>query len=88
MALIRIIPIEPLFMRAKGEFEPGVSIFAESLILPRPSTIDGFLRNFSNDKYEVYGTWIEKNGEKYFPFRFGGSLTFVKESELPKVKSK
>ncbi|MCH4816212.1 MAG: type III-B CRISPR module-associated protein Cmr3 [Saccharolobus sp.] len=43
---IRIKPLEPLILRSQGEFEPlvtGSHISAQSLIIPRPSTIAGLL---------------------------------------------
>ncbi|MBB5253322.1 type III-B CRISPR module-associated protein Cmr3 [Sulfurisphaera ohwakuensis] len=46
MKKIRIRPLEPLMLRTQGEFEPlvtGSHTSAQSLVIPRPSTIAGLL---------------------------------------------
>ncbi|BFI76508.1 type III-B CRISPR module-associated protein Cmr3 [Sulfurisphaera ohwakuensis] len=84
MKKIRIKPLEPLMLRTQGEFEPlvtGSHISAQSLIIPRPSTIAGLLGylKFTGNKNEdwltnllkqlgdvkIYGTLIEEDNENY-----------------------
>ncbi|BCU68733.1 type III-B CRISPR module-associated protein Cmr3 [Stygiolobus caldivivus] len=81
---IKIKPLEPLMLRAQGEFEPlvtGSHVSAQSLIIPRPSTIAGLLGylKFSGSSdgdwlttllkqlgdAKIYGTLIEEGDENY-----------------------
>ncbi|QXJ31852.1 type III-B CRISPR module-associated protein Cmr3 [Saccharolobus shibatae] len=81
---IRIKPLEPLMLRAQGEFEPlvtGSHVSAQSLIIPRPSTIAGLLGylKFSGSSdgdwltillkqlgdVKIYGTLIEDDNGSY-----------------------
>lgn len=58
---IRIKPLEPLMLRAQGEFEPlvtGSHVSAQSLIIPRPSTIAGLL-GYLKFSGSSDGDWLE-----------------------------
>lgn len=92
---IRIKPLEPLMLRGQGEFEPlvtGSHVSAQSLIIPRPSTIAGLLGylKFTGSYYgdwletlhslnvKIYGTLIEEgNGNTFYPLRMGNLFALV-----------
>ncbi|QIW24500.1 type III-B CRISPR module-associated protein Cmr3 [Sulfolobus sp. S-194] len=84
MKKIKIRPLEPLMLRTQGEFEPlitGSHTSAQSLIIPRPSTIAGLLGYLSfkgNGNVDwldnllhqlgdvkIYETLIESGNENY-----------------------
>lgn len=66
---IFIKPLEPLMFRGSGEFDPsarGVFSYAESKVLPSPSTIAGFLCSLILELYgnstqrKTKGSWLEE----------------------------
>ncbi|WP_198968368.1 type III-B CRISPR module-associated protein Cmr3, partial [Saccharolobus islandicus] len=100
MKRVLIKPLEPLMFRSQGEFEPlitGSHTAAQSLIIPRPSTIAGmlgyilfnkssgtgdWLSDLTNLLATIYGTFIETNGEYLFPLRMGNHLALVDQQHL------
>ncbi|ACP44903.1 CRISPR-associated protein, Cmr3 family [Sulfolobus islandicus Y.G.57.14] len=100
MKRVLIKPLEPLMFRSQGEFEPlitGSHTAAQSLIIPRPSTIAGmlgyilfnkssgtgdWLSDLTNLLDTIYGTFIETNGEYLFPLRMGNHLALVDQQHL------
>nr|WP_016732230.1 type III-B CRISPR module-associated protein Cmr3 [Sulfolobus islandicus] len=101
MKRVLIKPLEPLMFRSQGEFEPlitGSHTTAQSLIIPRPSTIAGMLGYILFNKSSgtgdwlsdltnllattIYGTFIETNGEYLFPLRMGNYLALVDQQHL------
>lgn len=96
-----IKPLEPLMLRSQGEFEPlitGSHTSAQSLIIPRPSTIAGMLGyikfngNIKEDwlttlteqlkDVNIYGTLVESNESYFYPLRMGKLFALIDSKTL------
>ncbi|WP_236752284.1 type III-B CRISPR module-associated protein Cmr3 [Acidianus sp. HS-5] len=87
MIKISIKTVEPLMLRSQGEFGPlitGSHNFAQSLIIPRPSTIAGMLGSLAYDnlKTNLNNDWLVKLNHLLGNLTIYGTLVEVNEDYL------
>ncbi|BCU67899.1 type III-B CRISPR module-associated protein Cmr3 [Sulfolobales archaeon HS-7] len=87
MIKITLKNVEPLMLRSQGEFEPlvtGSHNFAESLIIPRPSTVAGMLGSlkYDNLKTNPRDNWLLKLDHLLGNITIYGTLVEVNEKYL------
>jgi len=78
-----IKPLEPLMFRSQGEFEPlitGSHTSAQSLIIPRPSTIAGMLGYIKFNDGNITGDWLATLTQQLGDVKIYGTLVESNES--------